>query len=237
MYQLFIGNKNYSTWSMRPWILLKQAGIPFQEHLIQFDGLEPNSQFKIEISKLNPTGKVPILMDNDLIIWDSLAICEYVAEQSPEKNLLPQDKKLRARARCISAEMHSSFQTLRNLCPMNVEADLAHIGQQLWAEHAQLRADVARIDQIWSERPNEDGFLCGEFSLADAFYAPVVMRFECFKLPISASSQAYLQKILSLPSVQQWMTEAKQEQMFVAFDEPYRTHREEFLKDSKYNQK
>ena len=237
MYQLFIGNKNYSTWSMRPWILLKQAGIPFQEHLIQFDSLESNSQFKAEILKLNPAGKVPTLVDNGLTIWDSLAICEYVAEQSPEKNLLPQDKKLRARARCISAEMHSSFQTLRNLCPMNVEADLAHIGQQLWAEHAQLRADVARIDQIWSERPNEDGFLCGEFSLADAFYAPVVMRFECFKLPISVSSQAYVQKILSLPSVQQWMAEAKQEQMFVAFDEPYRTHREEFLKDSKYNQK
>ncbi len=176
-YQLFIGNKNYSTWSMRPWILLKQAGIAFQEHWIQFDSFEPDSQFKTEILKLNPTGKVPALVDEDIIVWDSLAIAEYIAEQHPDKNLLPQDKKLRARARCISAEMHSGFHNLRNLCPMNVEADFSHIGKQLWVEHEQLRNEVARIDQIWSERPSEDQFLCGEFSIADAFYAPVVMRF------------------------------------------------------------
>ncbi|ENX38392.1 glutathione S-transferase family protein [Acinetobacter sp. NIPH 2100] len=230
MYQLFIGNKNYSTWSMRPWILLKQAGIPFQEQLIQFDSFDADSQFKTEILKLNPTGKVPALADGDLIVWDSLAICEYVAEQYPEKALLPQDQKLRARARCISAEMHSSFQSLRNLCPMNVEADLTHVGKQLWAEHTQLRAEVARIDQIWSQRPSEDSFLCGEFSLADAFYAPVVMRFECYQLPLSDASQAYRQKILALSSVQQWIAEAKQEHMFVPFDEPYRQHRDEFLK-------
>ncbi|RZF56774.1 glutathione S-transferase family protein [Acinetobacter halotolerans] len=229
MYTLFIGNKNYSTWSMRPWILLKQAGISFQEHLIQFDDFELDSPFKTEILKLNPTGKVPVLVDADVTVWDSLAICEYVAEQSPEKNLLPQDKKLRARARCISAEMHSSFQSLRNLCPMNIEADLGHIGQKLWAEHDQLRADVARIEQIWSERPSEDSFLCGEFSVADAFYAPVVMRFVCFQFPVSASSQVYMQKILSLASVQQWIAEAKQEQMFVPLDEPYRQNREEYL--------
>lgn len=231
MYQLFIGNKNYSTWSMRPWILLTQAGISFQEHVIQFDSFEPESEFKTEILKLNPTGKVPALVNGDLVVWDSLAICEYIVEQHPELRLWPEEKTLRARARCISAEMHSGFQSLRNLCPMNVEADLSHIGKQLWAEHAQLRAEVARIDQIWSGRPSEDSFLCGEFSIADAFYAPVVMRFECFKLPLSASSQTYVQKILSLPSVQQWIDEAKQEQMFVPFDEPYRQHREEFLKD------
>lgn len=230
MYQLFIGNKNYSTWSMRPWILLTQAGISFQEHVIQFDSFEPESEFKTEILKLNPTGKVPALVNGDLVVWDSLAICEYIAEQHSELRLWPEEKTLRARARCISAEMHSGFQSLRNLCPMNVEADLAHIGKQLWAEHVQLRVDVTRIDQIWSERPSEDSFLCGEFSIADAFYAPVVMRFECFKLPLSASGQAYAQKILSLASVQQWITEARQEQMFVPFDEPYRQHREEFLK-------
>lgn len=228
-YQLFIGNKNYSTWSMRPWILLKQLGIPFQEHLIQFDSFAADSHFKTAILKFNPTGKVPVLVDGDIVVWDSLAICEYIAEQNPEKNVLPQDRKQRARARCISAEMHSSFQSLRNLCPMNVEADLAHIGQQLWLDNAQLRADVARIEQIWSERPAEDSFLCGEFSLADAFYAPVVMRFECYKLPISASSQSYMQKILALASVQQWIAAAKQEQMFVPFDEPYRQHRLQYL--------
>ena len=228
-YQLFIGNKNYSTWSMRPWILLKQLGISFQEHLIQFDSFAADSQFKTAILKFNPTGKVPVLVDGDIVVWDSLAICEYIAEQNPDKNVLPQDRKQRARARCISAEMHSSFQSLRNLCPMNVEADLAHIGQQLWLDNAQLRADVARIEQIWSERPAEDSFLCGEFSLADAFYAPVVMRFECYKLPISASSQSYMQKILALASVQQWIAAAKQEQMFVPFDEPYRQHRLQYL--------
>jgi len=127
--------------------------------------------------------------------------------------------------------MHSSFQNLRNFCPMNVEADLAHIGQQLWNENAGLRAEVARIDQIWSERPSDDSFLCGDFSIADAFYAPVVMRFVCYQLPISQSSQVYMQKILALASVQQWIDEAKHEQMYVPFDEPYRQNREEYLID------
>ncbi|WP_038346338.1 glutathione S-transferase family protein [Acinetobacter sp. A47] len=230
MYQLFIGNKNYSTWSMRPWILLKQAGIPFQEQLIRFDSFDADSQFKTEILKLNPTGKVPALVDGKRVVWDTLAICEYLAEQHPEHGLWPQDQSLRAKARCISAEMHSSFQALRNLCPMNVEADLTHIGRQLWSDHAQLRADVARIEQIWSQRATEDGFLCGEFSIADAFYAPVVMRFDCYQLPLSASSQNYMQTILALPSVQQWIAEARQEQQFVPFDEPYRQQRTEFLK-------
>ncbi|PRD20088.1 UNVERIFIED_CONTAM: export ATP-binding/permease protein [Trichonephila clavipes] len=207
---------------MRPWILLTQANIAFEEHLIRFDSFEPESEFKTEILKLNPTGKVPALVDGDIVVWDSLSICEYVAEQNPEKALLPTDQKLRARARTISAEMHSSFQNLRNFCPMNVEANLAHIGQQLWNENAELRAEVARIDQIWSERPSGDSFLCGDFSIADAFYAPVVMRFVCYQLPISQSSQMYMQKILALASVQQWIDEAKQEQMYVPFDEPYR---------------
>jgi glutathione S-transferase len=158
-----------------------------------------------------------------------LAICEYVAEQHPELTLWPQDTVLRARARCISAEMHSSFQALRNLCPMNIEADLSHIGEQLWGEHAALRADVARIEQIWSQRPSTDSFLCGEFGIADAFYAPVVLRFVCFNLPVSAASQSYMQKMLSLASVQQWIAEAKQEHMFVPFDEPYRQHRLQYL--------
>ena len=230
MYQLFIGNKNYSTWSMRPWLLFTQAGIAFKEHLIQFDSFAADSHFKTAILKFNPTGKVPVLVDGDIVVWDSLAICEYVAEQHPELTLWPQDTVLRARARCISAEMHSSFQALRNLCPMNIEADLSHIGEQLWGEHAALRADVARIEQIWSQRPSTDSFLCGEFGVADAFYAPVVLRFVCFNLPVSAASQSYMQKMLSLASVQQWIAEARQEQMFVAFDEPYRKSRDEYLK-------
>lgn len=152
-----------------------------------------------------------------------------MAEQHPEFTLWPQDTALRARARCISVEMHSSFQALRNLCPMNIEADLSHIGEQLWGEHAALRTDVARIEQIWSQRPSTDSFLCGEFGIADAFYAPVVLRFVCFNLPVSAASQSYMQKMLSLASVQQWIAEAKQEHMFVPFDEPYRQHRLQYL--------
>ena len=214
---------------MRPWLLFTQAGIAFKEHLIQFDSFAADSHFKTAILKFNPTGKVPVLVDGDIVVWDSLAICEYVAEQHPEFTLWPQDTALRARARCISAEMHSSFQALRNLCPMNIEADLSHIGEQLWVEHAALRADVARIEQIWSQRPSTDSFLCGEFGVADAFYAPVVLRFVCFNLPVSAASQSYMQKMLSLASVQQWIAEAKQEQMFVPFDEPYRQHRLQYL--------
>jgi len=223
MYTLLIGNKNYSTWSMRPWLALKQSGIQFQEHIIQFDSFEPESL------KYNATGKVPALLDVDVVVWDSLAICEYLAEQHPEKALWPTDKAMRARARSITAEMHSGFQTLRNLCPMNIEADLSHIGEQLWGEHAALRTDVARIEQIWSQRPSTDSFLCGEFGIADAFYAPVVLRFVCFNLPVSAASQSYMQKMLSLASVQQWIAEAKQEHMFVPFDEPYRQHRLQYL--------
>ena len=229
MLELYIANKNYSSGAMRPWLVLTAFEIPFQEHMIYFDRERSIGAFKQKLLAISDNAKVPILYDQEVKIWDSLAICEYLAEQYPEYALWPKDKAQRARARSISAEMHSSFQSLRNLCPMNVEADLAYIGQQLWLDDAQLRADVARIEQIWSERPAEDSFLCGEFSLADAFYAPVVMRFECYKLPISASSQSYMQKILALASVQQWIAAAKQEQMFVPFDEPYRQHRLQYL--------
>ncbi len=225
MRELFIGNKNYSTWSMRPWLVLKFFQIEFKEQLIPFDDFHPDQAFKQRILKVNPTGKVPALVDDGLLIWDSLAICEYLAESFPEKHLWPSDRVLRARARSISAEMHSGFTTLRNLCGMNIEADLSEVGQKLWQEHAALRADVARIEQIWSERPDDNGFLCGKFSIADAFYAPVVMRFISFKLPISKKTQQYMDLMLSVPAIQTWIVEAKQEQQFVAIDEPYRTSR------------
>lgn len=224
MLALFIGNKNYSTWSMRPWLVLKHFEIDFKEHLIPFDDFKLDSPFKKTILAINPTGKVPALKDDELLIWDSLAICEYLAEAFPEKSLWPKDKKQRARARSMSAEMHSSFMTLRSTCDMNLDADLSEVGAKLWAENPQLQQDVKRIEALWAERPNQDGFLCGdEFSIADAFYAPVVMRFMGYAIPVSENSQIYMQKIFDLPAVQQWIAEAKAEHVFVACEEQYRT--------------
>lgn len=224
MLDLFIGNKNYSTWSMRPWLVLRHFDIAFTEHLIPFDDFQLESPFKKTILAINPTGKVPALKDGDLLIWDSLAICEYLAEKFPEKQLWPQDQKQRARARSMSAEMHSSFMALRSTCGMNLDVDLSEVGAQLWLDHPQLQEDVKRIEALWAERPSQDGFLCGDvFSIVDAFYAPVVMRFIGYGIPISDYNQIYMQKILNLAAVQRWMTEAKAEHVFVACEEQYRT--------------
>lgn len=224
MLDLFIGNKNYSTWSMRPWLVLRHFDIAFTEHLIPFDDFQLESPFKKTILAINPTGKVPALKDNELLIWDSLAICEYLAEKFPEKQLWPQDQKQRARARSMSAEMHSSFMALRSTCGMNLDADLSEVGAQLWLDHPQLQEDVKRIEALWAERPSQDGFLCGDaFSIVDAFYAPVVMRFIGYGIPISDYNRIYMQKILNLAAVQRWMTEAKAEHVFVACEEQYRT--------------
>ena len=226
MLELFIGDKNYSTWSMRPWLVLQHFDISFKEHLIPFDHFELDSQFKQSIFKINPTGKVPALIDEGFLIWDTLAICEYLAEKFSNKSLWPKDAHQRARARSVSAEMHSSFMALRSTCEMNIDADLTHIGQKLWQENIKLQQDVQRIEQLWSERPSADSFLCSmDFSIADAFYAPVVMRFVGYGIPISASSQQYVEKILSVPAVKQWMKEAKEEFRFVACEEPYRTQK------------
>lgn len=152
--------------------------------------------FKQKVWAINPNGKVPVLIDDGLLLWDSLAICEYLAEQHPDQALWPQDIKQRARARCITAEMHSGFPTLRNACAMNIRANLADVGRRLWQDNAELRQDVARIEQIWSERPESHRFLCGEFSIADAFYAPVVMRLMTYALPVSESTRQYMQTML-----------------------------------------
>ncbi|MDR0237150.1 glutathione S-transferase family protein [Acinetobacter sp.] len=227
MLELFIGDKNYSTWSMRPWLVIEHFKIPFKEHLIPFDHFDLDSQFKQHILKINPTGKVPALVDDGFLIWDSLAICEYLTEKFPEKQLWPQEIKQRARARSMSAEMHSSFTALRSTCGMNIDADLKHIGMQLWQENLALQQDVNRIVQLWSERPEYDGFLCGEdFTIADAFYAPVVMRFITYGIPVPDNSQRYIQKMLAVPAVQKWIAEAQSEFRFVPCEEQYRTQPE-----------
>lgn len=226
MLELYIANKNYSSWSMRPWLVLKAFEIPFQEHMIYFDRERSIGAFKQKLLAISANAKVPILYDQELKIWDSLAICEYLAEQYPEYALWPKDKAQRARARSISAEMHSGFTQLRTLCGMNIQAQLADVGQRLWAEDSELRQDVARIEQIWAERPDPDAFLCGAFSIADAFYAPVVMRFQTYALPVSASSQRYMQNILQHPAVHAWVEVAMLEGRWVNYLEAYQTEAE-----------
>ncbi|TCM68736.1 glutathione S-transferase [Acinetobacter calcoaceticus] len=230
MLALYIGNKNYSTWSLRPWLVLTVFGIEFKEHWLKFDDFKSNSPFKQQAMALHPTGKVPLLQDGNLVIADSLAICEYLAERFPEKHLWPADRDARARARSICAEMHSGFSSIRNLCPMNIEADLSEIGLELWESNAHLNTDVQRIQMIWSERPVQGGFLCGEqFSIADAFYAPIILRMVGFGLPIDEANQDYVQRVLAVPALKQWVQQACMEHCFVEIDEPYRqdasTHR------------
>ncbi|MBP7783423.1 MAG: glutathione S-transferase family protein [Acinetobacter sp.] len=223
MMQLYIANKNYSSWSMRPWLVLKAFNIPFEEVMIPFPKERNTGTFKQEILAINRNGKVPALVNSDVLVWDSLAICEYLAEQYAEKNLWPLDSKLRARARCISAEMHSGFPNIRNLCGMNLRANLAEKGAELWQEFEDLQADVTRIEQIFSERPHINSFLCGEFSIADAFYAPVVTRLKTYALPVSESTQIYMQNVLNHFAVKEWIEGALAEDAWVNYLEPYQT--------------
>jgi glutathione S-transferase len=228
MLQLFIGNKNYSSWSMRPWVLLKQAGIAFEEVMVRFDSFDPDSQFKKTLQGLTPTGKVPLLMDGDLAVWDTLAIAEYVAEyaagQFPEKHLWPADRAARARARSICAEMHTGFTALRGNCPMNIEAQLSGIGALIWRDKPAVRADVQRLVDMWTALLQEHGgpMLFGAFSVADAFYAPVCMRIKTYALPVPDAIAAYIDRVCALPGVQAWITDALAEKDFLDFEEPYR---------------
>ncbi len=224
--KLYIGNKNYSSWSLRPWLVLKVFQIPFDEQWIAFDDFSDEGQFKQTLKRIHPTAKVPLLQDDEIVVADSLAICEYLAERFASKQLWPQDLYQRTRARSICAEMHAGFQALRQFFPMNVEADLTVVGQELWRQQGSdsaLQRDVQRIEQIWAQRPQADGFLCGSaFSIADAFFAPVVLRFQSYKPELSASSEQYMQKILALTELQAWQQAARAERCFVAVDEPYR---------------
>ena len=212
--QLIIGNKNYSSWSMRPWVLLKSFGIPFEERRLRFD-FAPDSAFYQALAVYTPTAKVPVLVEDDgFAVWDTLAIW-------------PRDARSRSRARSLCAEMHAGFATLRNLCPMNIEAALPEIGAKHLAENAQLRADLARIDTIWREQLATSGgpFLFGDFGAIDAYFAPVVMRIKSYALPLSEASAAYAQRVQAAPGVRDWIAEALAEQDFLDFEEPYRSAR------------
>ena len=227
MLKLYIGNKNYSSWSMRSWVLMTQAGIPFEEVRLRFDGFAPDSQFKRQIGAVNPAGKVPLLLDGTLAVWDSLAIAEYLAEAYPELYLWPRGAPERARARSVCAEMHSGVGALRSACGMNIEARLPEVGAILWRDHAGVRADVARIVQIWQSLLAEHGgpMLFGRFGIADAFYAPVVMRLKTFSLPVPDDVAAYMERVCALPGVAAWIEGALAEQDFRPFEEPYRVAR------------
>ena len=227
MLKLYIGNKNYSSWSMRPWVLLRQAGIPFEEVMVRFDSFDAQSQFKTTVGAVSPVGKVPVLVDGDLAVWDTLAISEYVAEQFPDKQLWPTDKAARARARSVCAEMHSGFTALRSACPMNIEASLPEVGALAWRDKPAVRADVQRLEAMWTELLDTYGgpMLFGAFSVADAYFAPVCMRIASYALPVSTPVAAYVQRVQALTSVQGWISDARAEADFIDFDEPYRLHR------------
>ncbi|MFY8104967.1 MAG: glutathione S-transferase family protein [Ramlibacter sp.] len=228
MLKLHIGNKNYSSWSMRPWVLMRQAGIPFEEVMVRFDSFEPGSTFKATLASVTPTGKVPVLTDGDLVVWDTLAIAEYLAERFPQRALWPVDVRARARARSVCAEMHAGFGALRSHCPMNIEALLPEVGQRIWREQAGVRADVERLTAMWTgllAQYPQGGFLFGAFSIADAYYAPVCMRLATYALPVTPEVAAYAQRVRALPGVQAWIEGALAERDFLDFEEPYRKAR------------
>jgi len=227
MLKLYIGNKNYSSWSMRPWVLLKQAGIPFEEIKLRFDSFDASSDFKQKISGVNPVGKVPALDDNGFVVWDTLAIAEYAAERFPDKKLWPEDLQARARARSVCAEMHSGFGALRSACPMNIEASLPEVGQLVWRDKPAVRADVQRLVTMWSELlvQYKGPMLFGNFSIADAFFAPVCMRLKSYALPVPADITAHIQRVSALPGVKAWIDDALAENDFRDFEEPYRIKR------------
>jgi glutathione S-transferase len=225
--QLHIGNKNYSSWSMRPWVLMRQAGIDFDEVMVRFDGFSADSRFKVQVARLNPTGKVPVLVDDGLVVWDTLAIAEYLAERFPDRALWPRERAARARARSVCAEMHSGFSALRSACPMNIEAQLPQIGALVLRDRPAVRDDLARITQMWSALLREHGgpMLFGEFGIADAYYAPVVMRLRTYALPVPDEVAGYMQRVVELPAVRAWIEGALAEQDFLDFEEPYRLQR------------
>ena len=234
MRKLYVANKNYSSWSMRPWVLMKQAGIDFEEVTVRF-GESPfseGSEFKKTMGALSPTALVPLLVDGDIKVWDSLSIVEYLAETFPDKKLWPEAAAQRAQARSICAEMHAGFRSLRGACAMNIEADLSVQGAIIWRDNAGVRADVQRIVDMWSEllaanaASHPDGMLFGRFTAADAYYAPVVMRFARYALPVPEGIRAYMQRVRALPGVKAWIDAALQEKDFVVMDEPYRISRD-----------
>ena len=211
---LVVANKCYSSWSLRPWLLLKHLGIAFDEILIPLG--QPDTSARIR--EHSPAGRVPILKDGDVTVWDSLAIMEYAAERWPDAGVWPGERAARALARSISAEMHSGFQALRNGCPMN-------LGKRFGPKHRGegVSRDIARIDALWQDARVRFGqrgpFLFGAFSAADAMYAPVVTRLDTYSAEVSPASRAYMEAVLGLPAFGEWRAAALAEPWFYKEDE------------------
>lgn len=226
--QLVIGNKNYSSWSMRPWVLMKQLGLPFEERKLRFD-FTPDSPFRRAVAAVSPAGQVPVLVDTDdgFAVWDTLAIVEALNDRFPDAGIWPQDAKARARARSIVCEMHAGFAPLRRHCGMNIEAHLPEVGARVWAEQAEVRQNLQRIEAAWADALHASGgpFLFGAFGAADAYYAPVCMRVLTYALPVSDSSRAYIERVKSTAGVAAWIADALAEDDFIYEDEPYRPQR------------
>ena len=214
--KLVIGNKNYSSWSMRSWALLRQAEIPFEEVQLKF--ADDNSLIGVE--PWSPTGQVPVLYVNGERVWDTLAIAETVAELFPDRKLWPADRQARALARSICAEMHAGFRNLRSAMPMNIRS--SHPGKGM---SEAVRRDIDRIAGIWDDCRGRFGgggdLLFGRFTIADAYYAPVCMRFLTYDPPLPAAARRYVDAVRALPGVAAWVAAALQETEFVAADEPY----------------
>jgi len=205
MLKIVVGNKKYSSWSLRPWLVLKHAGEPFEEIVVPLD--MPDTAANIR--KYSPSGRVPALIDGDITVWDSLAIAEYLHEKFPAKRLWPKDVAQRARARSLAAEMHSGFTNLRNDCSMKIVQQYPY--KPLRPE---TQAEVDRIVAIWEESLKRSGgpFLFGkELCIADAFYAPVVSRVRTYSIPVSGAAKAYCETIWAWPALQAWVADAQRE--------------------------
>ncbi len=227
MLKLYIGNKNYSSWSMRPWVLLRQTGIPFEETKLRFDSFDADSGFKQAIKAVSPTEKAPVLLDDGFAVWDSLAIAEYLADKFPDKQVWPRDARARARARSICAEMHSGFGSLRSHCPMNIEAALPQVGALAWRDKPGVRADVQRLVAMWTELLDayQGPMLFGDFSNADAYFAPVCIRLKNYALPVPGHITDYMRRVCALAGVKAWIGDALAEKDFREFEEPHRISR------------
>lgn len=212
MVRLYIGNKNYSSWSFRPWLGLSVAGVAFEEILVPFDMAAGNPKF----AEFSPTNKVPVLEDGDVTVWESLAILDHVARKHPEAGLWPVDAIAHSRAMAMSCEMLSSFPHLRNDCPMNMRREPAKI-----AVSAGLAKDVARVETLWAQCLTSSGgpFLFGGFTIADAMYAPVVNRLDVYDFDVSPTTRAYMDAMKALPAWREWEAAGRAEPWIVEEDE------------------
>ncbi len=213
MLKLILGSKNYSSWSMRAGVAIELTGQPYEEVVIPLD--RPDTAERIRA--FSPAGRVPVLHDGDLVVWDSLAICEYLAERFPAAGLWPADGRSRATARSISAEMHSGFPALRSAMPMNLRRH-----QPLASPGADVLADVARVRAIWRdllEQPRDGEYLFGRFGIADAMYVPVVARFRSYGVALDGPEAAYAEAVWDHPAVERWVAGAAEEAQIPKYDQ------------------